>query len=286
MPIDVSLRPVSDLVPFARNARKHSPAAVARLVSIIEEMGWTNPILTDEDGIVAGHKRRLAALAIYEKGGVIRLPGGDALPPGMVPVLDVSGWTEAQRRAYILADNQTTLESEWDGETLKLELTWLQGSGFELTLTGFDGDALAKALGSALEKGGTMGAVEGTYTRKIEAPIYEPKGEKPETADLYDEGKTKALVDEIRAAGLPADVAAFLEAAAQRHTVFNFRRIADFYAHSDAPIQRLMERSALVIIDFNQAIEYGFVRLTKKLGELAAGAEEVPEEVDGERVDG
>lgn len=147
MQIEVALRAVADLTPYARNARKHSEAAVARLVSIIEEMGWTNPILVDDDGIVAGHKRRLAAMAIYAKGEVIRLPGGRELPAGMVPVLDVSGWSEAQRRAYILADNQTTLESEWDGEILRLELSWLEGAGFDMGLTGFDGDALARALG-------------------------------------------------------------------------------------------------------------------------------------------
>ena len=144
--ISIDLRPVADLAPYARNARKHSAAAVARLVSIIEEMGWTSPILIDEDGIVAGHKRRLAALAIYDKGGTIRLPGGQALPAGEVPTLDVTGWTEAQRRAYIIADNQTTLESEWDGDVLKLELSWLEGSGLDMGLTGFDGDALARAL--------------------------------------------------------------------------------------------------------------------------------------------
>lgn len=151
MQIEVSLRPVADLAPYARNARKHNPAAVARLVAIIEEMGWTNPILLDEEGIVAGHKRRLAALAIYEKGGTIRLPNGTDLPQGMVPVLDVSGWSEAQRRAYILADNQTTLESEWDTDLLRLELSWLEGSGIDIGLTGFDGDALARALGNSAE---------------------------------------------------------------------------------------------------------------------------------------
>jgi hypothetical protein len=145
--IDVTLRPVADLAPYSRNARKHSTAAVARLVAIIEDMGWTNPILVDEDGIVAGHKRRLAALSIYEKGGTIRLPGGRKLPAGMVPVLDVSGWTEAQRRTYILADNQTTLESEWDGEILRLELSWLEGAGVDMGLTGFDAAALSAALG-------------------------------------------------------------------------------------------------------------------------------------------
>lgn len=147
MPVTVELQPVSELIPFAQNARIHKPAAVARLVKIIGEMGWTNPILVDDDGIVAGHKRRLAALEIYKRGGVIRLPGGDELPEGMVPVLDVSGWTEAQRRAYIIADNQTTLESDWDGETLRLELAWLKEDGdLDIGLTGFDGAALAKAL--------------------------------------------------------------------------------------------------------------------------------------------
>ncbi len=278
MEIAVDLRPVEELTPYARNARKHSAAAVSRLVKIIGEMGWTNPILVDVDGIVAGHKRRLAALAIYEKGGRIKLPGGEVLPAGMVPTLDVTGWTEAQRRAYILADNQTTLESEWDGETLRLELSWLKDVADEVDigLTGFDGKALAKALGMG---GGTQGANEGegAYTRKIKAPIYEPKGDTPDPAELYDDEKTRGLIEEIRASDLPDDVAAFLEKAAERHTVFNFRRIADFYAAADAGTQRLMERSALVIIDFNQAIEEGFVRLTKRLGDLATGAEAVEE---------
>ena len=146
--------PVADLAPYARNARKHSEAAINRLISIIAEVGWTNPILLDEDGIVAGHKRRLAALEIYKAGGTIRLPSGRELPAGMVPTLDVSGWTEAQRRAYILADNQTTLESEWDSETLRLELSWLEGSGVDMGLTGFDGEALAKALAVPGDDGG------------------------------------------------------------------------------------------------------------------------------------
>lgn len=272
MTIAVDFVPVDDLAPYGRNARKHTPEAVNRLVAIIEDMGWTNPILADEDGIVAGHKRRLAALAIYAKGGTIRMAGGGGdVPAGMVPVLDVSGWTEAQRRAYIIADNQTTLESEWDGEVLRLELSWLKDEGeVDMALTGFDGQALAKALGLTTTEGAHAG--EEAYTRKIKAPIYEPKGDRPAPAELYDETKTRELVEEIRAADLPEDIAAFLERAAERHTVFNFARIADFYASADAGTQRLMERSALVIIDFGQAIENGFVRLTKQLGALASGS--------------
>lgn len=146
MEVEVQLRPVADLEPYERNARVHKPEAIERLAKIIEDMGWTNPILCDADGIVAGHKRRLAALAIYERGGTIKLPGGRALPDGMVPVIDVSGWTEAQRRAYILADNQTTLESEWDVGALRFELKWLDDAGFDMGLTGFDTNALAQAL--------------------------------------------------------------------------------------------------------------------------------------------
>jgi hypothetical protein len=266
--IAVELRPVEELVPYEKNARKHSATAVKRLVKIIGEMGWTNPILVDVDGVIAGHKRRLAALEIYSKGGRIKLPGGQELPAGMVPVLDVTGWSEAQRRAYILADNQTTLESEWDEGVLRLELAWLKEVGeVEMSLTGFDGKGLEKALGIG-QPGAGEG--EGFYTRKIVAPIYEPTGDAPEPGELYDDAKARALIAEIRAADLPEDVALFLEKAAERHTVFNFRRIADFYASAPAETQRLMERSALVIIDFNQAIENGFVRLTKKLGDLVA----------------
>lgn len=265
MSVTVELEHIDDLVPYARNARKHSDKAVARLVKIIKELGWTSPILKDEDGIVAGHKRRLAALSIYGSGGTIKLPGGQELPEGMVPVIDVTGWSEEQRRAYILADNQTTLESEWDGEMLKLELSWLQESGGDTELAGFSGADLKKALN--LKGGDASGH---NYTRKIEAPIYEPKGDTPAPEELYDRTKTKELQREIMEANLPADVSAFLEAAAERHTVFNFRRIADFYAAADAETQALMERSALVIIDFNQAIENGFVRLTENLGKLVA----------------
>ena len=108
-----------------------------------------------------------------------------------------------------------------------------------------------------------------TYTKKIKAPIYEIKGEKPKVSELFDNTKTIELVKEIDAAGLPKEVAAFLRLAAERHTVFNFRNIAEFYAHSDEKVQNLFERSALVIIDFDKAIENGFVRMTERLGKLA-----------------
>jgi hypothetical protein len=86
---------------------------------------------------------------------------------------------------------------------------------------------------------------------------------------MIDRTKTETLQAEIECANLPDDVRTFLHFAAERHTVFNFRNIAEFYAHSDAYTQNLMERSALVIIDFDRAIEEGFVQLSKELMEIA-----------------
>lgn len=144
--IAVEVRPADDLVPYARNARKHPPEQVRQIAGLIREFGWTNPILADKGGIVAGHGRQLAAQLIYSEGGTIRLPGGQELPAGTVPVVDCTGWTEAQRRAYILADNASALSSTWDDDLLKLELEYLEAEGFDLDLTGFDEAALAAAL--------------------------------------------------------------------------------------------------------------------------------------------
>ena len=105
------------------------------------------------------------------------------------------------------------------------------------------------------------GAIEGKYTSSIEAPIYEPKHTKPHLELLCDTTLTKALIREIDAATISDQEKEFLRAAAWRHAVFHYERIADYYAHAGVETQRLMERSALVIIDFDQAVERGFVRL-------------------------
>lgn len=103
------------------------------------------------------------------------------------------------------------------------------------------------------------------YTKKIEAPVYEPRGDKPHLLALYDTTKTKALIREIDASSLPEDEKTFLRSAAQRHTVFHYERIAEYYAHASEEMQDLMEKSALVIIDFNAAIEQGFVKLCDEI---------------------
>ncbi len=245
----VERRKVSDLVPYARNSRTHSPEQVAQIASSIREWGWTMPILIDETGgIIAGHGRVMAA----QKLGIED-----------VPCMTATGWSEAKRRAYVIADNKLALNAGWDNEALKIEMKELDALDFDLTLTGFGLDEMADLFDPPTPEA-EQGLSE-NYSRKIEAPIYEITGDCPSIAQMMDRTKTETLQAEIERAKLPDDVRAFLHFAAERHTVFNFRNIAEFYAHADADTQDLMERSALVIIDFDRAIEEGFVQLTEQV---------------------
>ena len=107
--------------------------------------------------------------------------------------------------------------------------------------------------------------VEGKYTSKIKAPVYEPKNAKPHVMELCDTYKTNHLIQEIKNSSVSEDEKRFLIEAARRHTVFNYEKIADYYSHSDKEMQQLMERSALVIIDFEMAIQLGYVKLCDEI---------------------
>jgi DNA modification methylase len=142
----IALRKLADLQPDPNNARTHSPEQVQQIVESIRTFGWTNPILADEL-IRAGHGRTMAAKLIYDSGGSIWLApgeaaGGQKLPAGTVPVIDCTGWDEAQRRAYALADNQLALNAGWDEDILRQELGAISGMDFEIAVIGFDTRAL------------------------------------------------------------------------------------------------------------------------------------------------
>jgi ParB-like chromosome segregation protein Spo0J len=143
----ITYRAIDDLAPYARNARTHSDAQVSQLATAIEVFGWTNPVLADASGIVAGHGRVMAAQRLYARGVSIRLPSGAEIPSGTVPVIDCTGWTEPQRRAYILADNQLALQAGWDEHLLAQELADLQALDVEMMgLTGFSAAELERLL--------------------------------------------------------------------------------------------------------------------------------------------
>jgi hypothetical protein len=106
---------------------------------------------------------------------------------------------------------------------------------------------------------------EDKYTSKITAPLYEPKNKMPHILELLDDSKTKRLIIEIENSNISEEEKKFLIEAAKRHNVFDYSKIADYYAHSTPEMQNLMERSALVIIDFQKAIQLGYVKLSEEV---------------------
>ena len=128
--IQIKEKLVSELIPYVKNSRTHSDEQVAQIAASIKEFGWTNPILIDGDnGIIAGHGRLMAARKLGYKA---------------VPTIELKDLSEAQKRAYIIADNKLALKAGWDDEFLKLEINQLNELNFDLTLLGFDEIELAK----------------------------------------------------------------------------------------------------------------------------------------------
>ena len=120
--------------------------------------------------------------------------------------------------------------------------------------------------------------LDGRYTMKIETPVYEIKGECPALSECYETEKTDELLAEIENADIPEDVKQFLRLASYRHTRINFTKVAEYYAHAPKEVQELMENNALVIIDFNKAIEKGFVEMSKGIDQLRQEAPNYEEE--------
>ena len=106
------------------------------------------------------------------------------------------------------------------------------------------------------------------YTKKINVPQYLPSDTKPNIAELCDTSKYSKLLFNIQQSDISEEEKSFLIKAATRHIAFNYSKIADYYAHSSSEVQRLMEQSALVILDIDDAISNGYVRLTEKMKEL------------------
>ncbi len=150
----ISQHKVDELIPYARNSRTHSDAQVAQIAASIKEFGFTNPVLIDETGsIIAGHGRVLAS----RKLNLVS-----------VPCIQLSHLTEAQKKAYIIADNKLALNAGWDDEMLAVELTDLKDIGFDLDLTGFNTDEIEALLAPV----GTEGLTDEDAVPEVpEAPV-------------------------------------------------------------------------------------------------------------------
>lgn len=135
MPTEIVLRPIDELLPHARNSRKHSPEQIELLASVIKQSGWTNPCLVADGTILAGHGRIMAA----KKLGLTR-----------VPCIDLSHLSEVEQRALVIQDNRLAeFGTSWDLDMLRIETDYLRSEGFDIDLTGFDEDSLAELLGDA-----------------------------------------------------------------------------------------------------------------------------------------
>lgn len=135
--IKFKMKSVSDLVPYVNNSRTHSDEQIAQIAASIQEFGFTNPVLIGDDNVlIAGHGRVLAARKLRLR---------------EVPAMVISGLTETQRKALVLADNRLALSAGWDAEMLQLEMKALAEEGYDLALTGFDEDEISKFLAEGVE---------------------------------------------------------------------------------------------------------------------------------------
>ena len=126
--LSIEYKPTGELIPYVNNSRTHSEQQVQQVAASIKEFGFTNPLLIDEDGgIIAGHGRLQAA---------------QLLKLDEVPTITLEGLTEAEKKAYVIADNQLALNAGWDIDSLKLEIETLTELDFDISLLGFDDEEL------------------------------------------------------------------------------------------------------------------------------------------------
>jgi len=225
--------PIKEVKPNPHNPRVIKGDKFLKLVKSIKDfpqMLELRPIVVDNEMIVLGGNMRLKA----------------CIEAGLkeVPILIADELTEEQKAEFIIKDNVGYGEWDWDVLANEWDAQLLDEWGLDVP--------------NFLEE-------EDIYTSKIEAPIYEPSNLKPLISELVNDTKTRELIKEIEASTLEDSEKEFLKLAAQRHLVFNYSKIADYYSHSSKETQKLFEKSALVIIDFDKAIENGFVELTKNI---------------------
>ena len=245
--LTVIYKGVNELIPYVNNPRNNE-AAVDKVASSIQEFGFKVPIIVDSQNvIIAGHTRFKASKKLGLK---------------EVPCIVSDDLTEAQIKAFRIADNKVSELATWDEELLSLELEQLAEMGYDLELTGVEMDELDNLLDDEDEQ------EEDKYTSKMDVPQYEITGECPRLDELVDCEKTDELIKAIQNSNVSEQEKAFLLKAATRHEVFDYAKIAEYYAHADHEMQALMEDSALVIIDYADAIRNGYSNLYLDISEM------------------
>lgn len=241
----ITMKP-SDIKPSPYNPRLDLQAGDDEYEKIrrsVKEFGLVEPIVVNKrtGNIVGGHQRFK----------VIKDLGYDEI---LVSIVDLD---DSQEKMLNIALNK--ISGDWDSEKLKDLLLELDTGENDMELTGFDYEELEDMM----TEFHIDDEQDPSYTDKIKAPVYEPtKDEKPDLEQLYDNNKSNAMIEEIENSDIPDEIKEFLKVATYRHIVFDYANIAEYYAHADKEVQDLMEKSALVVIDYNKAIENGFVEFT------------------------
>lgn len=266
------------LLPFQGELKTLSEESYRKFRDEIDRDGFSEPFSiwnnaqVSEDGeiritryyICNGHQRRTGLLRMREEGWQI--------PPLPVSFVDAPDIQAAKRKVLALTSQYGEMTEKSLADYIKendLDLADLKAT---MQFSALDWKDVEMQFNTAPGGGGGPGEESSDpdlYTKKIQSPVYEPKEETaPPISDLVDSTKASELIEQIESAPISEELKTLLRAAAQRHTVFRYDRIAEFYAHQNAEIQSLMENSALVIIDFEKAIENGFVALSEELAKV------------------
>lgn len=251
----------ADIIPHPQNPRYHPQAQREAVAASFDELGQIGRIIININNgyLVDGEERSWLAL---EQGDDTEV------------AVDWVDLTEEEHLKALAYYDATGLMATYDRERLDAITADLQSESSAIN------EMLEHLKEIALDPPDGSPEEDPFYTRKIDIPIYEPSNERPEMETLYDDSHTRHLIAQIDASDVSEAEKDFLRLAAYRHTVLNFARIADLYAHGSPALQRLMEDSALVMIDFDRALELGYAEFTKRVSKLIG--EEMAEDDDEE----
>ena len=258
---------LADLTEMQGGLKERTDIDYDKIKLSICKFGFSFPFFIWKSGnknyLIDGHGR-FATLCKMQKDGYI-------IPPLPVVYIQCKNKTEAKQKLL-------RLNSQYGKMTKESVLEFAE----DIDLN-FDEIALPDTIIDFSDSeedlmGGGNSQLDGRYTMKIETPVYEIKGECPAISECYETEKTDELLAEIENADIPEDVKQFLRLASYRHTRINFTKVAEYYAHAPKEVQELMENNALVIIDFNKAIEKGFVEMSKGIDQLRQEAPNYEEE--------
>jgi len=234
--MEIKQTKIKDIKTYKKNAKKHSKKQIEQVANSIKRFGFAQPLVIDKNNeIIIGH---------------CRLEASKKLGLTEVPTLKMESLSDEEVKALRLADNKLN-ESEWDMALVLPELKALDTD--LLKLTGFREDLV-------------LNPDEERYTKKIVPPVYEPSSQKPLLSELYQNLQETELLEKIKNTPMEQEEAEFLREAVHRLTRFDYKKIADYYANTENEgLKAIMEDLALVIIDYDKAIELGYIKLSNDL---------------------